>query len=58
MKFQAAIQGIDLDKNKKPEEDPVERLKRKVRAQQQGVDEEQLRFSENVAAAGFSVISE
>lgn len=58
MKFQAALQGVDIDKDKKNEEDPVERIKRKVRAKQQGIDEETLRFRENAAAAGFKVIQQ
>ena len=57
MKFQAALQGVDLDKEKK-EEDPVERIKRRVRAKQQGIDEETLRFRENATAAGFKVIQQ
>lgn len=57
MKFQAALKGVNLDENKQ-EDDPVERIKRKVRAKQAGVDEETQRFRENSAAAGFTVVSE
>lgn len=57
MKFQAALKGINLDESKAPEEDPVEKMKRKIRAKQQGVDEESLRFKESATAAGFKVIS-
>lgn len=57
-KFQAALQGVDLDKNKKEDNDPVEKLKRKVRAQQQGIGEDEVKFRDNAKAAGFKVISE
>lgn len=57
-KFQAALKGIDIDKDKSQQEDPVEQAKRRVRAKMAGVDEETLRFRENTAAAGFQVITE
>lgn len=57
MKFQAAIQGIDLDKDN-DREDPVEAAKRRVRARQNGVDENTQKFRESAAAAGFAVITE
>lgn len=55
MKFQAALKGIDIDKNKTQEEDPIEKAKRRVRAKMAGVDEETLRFRETTSAAGFGV---
>jgi len=58
MKFHAAIQGIDLDKDKKEEDDPVERIKREVRAAQMGVTEEDVRFRDAAHSAGFAVITE
>ena len=58
MKFQAAIQGIDLDKDKREEEDPVEKIKRKVRASQAGISPDELKTRENAAAAGFPIIVE
>lgn len=54
MKFQAAIQGIDIDKDKQ-QDDPVEAIKRKVRARQQGVDPELLKTMDAAQAAGFKV---
>lgn len=56
LKWQAALQGIDIDKNKTAEDDPVERIKRRIRAKQQGVGEEELRFKESAQSAGFAVI--
>lgn len=55
--FLAALQGIDMNKGKTVD-DPVERIKRKVRAKAAGVDEETMRFRENANTAGFKVISE
>lgn len=57
MKFQAALKGIDIDKNK-PKDDPVERVKRKVKAKLAGVSEKEHQFRENAAAAGFKVVKE
>lgn len=56
MKFQAALKGVDIDKDKPKEDDPVERIKRKVRAKQAGLDEKELTFQENARAAGFKVV--
>lgn len=56
MRFQAALQGVDLDKNKPKEEDPVEKAKLRVRAKMQNKNEDELRFEENVTAAGFKVV--
>lgn len=57
MRFQAALQGVDIDKNKPQEEDPVERAKRRVRARMQNRDEEEVRFEEAVGHS-FKVIKE
>lgn len=55
MKFQAALQGVDFDKNEAEEEDIVEVMKREIRAEQMGMDSDRLRFEENATAAGFKV---
>lgn len=56
MKFQAALQGVDLDKNKKEDGgDRVEQIKRRVRAKAEGKSEDRVKFEESVAAAGFKV---
>lgn len=56
MQFQAALQGVDINKDEKdPAENKVEEIKRRVRAKQLGMKEDELRFRENAAAAGFSV---
>lgn len=54
MKFQAAMQGIDLDKDKQ-EDDPVERVKRNLRAKQEGLNPEVLKMKDAATAAGFKV---
>lgn len=55
MKFQAAMQGIDLDKNKQDDEDPVERIKRKMRAKQEGLNPDVLKMKDAATTAGFKV---
>lgn len=57
MKFQASLKGINLD-GEVQEENLVEKMKRRVRAQQAGLSEEEMGFRENVAAAGFSFKTE
>lgn len=57
MKFQASLKGIDLDKDQKaPEEDPVERIKRRVKAKQMNMSEKEVSFREHAKAAGFKVV--
>jgi hypothetical protein len=55
MKFQAALQGIDLDKKDAFEEDIVESMKREIRAEQMGVDASELKFKEEMDQAGFKI---
>lgn len=55
MKFQAALQGVDLDKDEAQAEDIVEVMKREIRAEQMGIDADRLRFEENAKAAGFKI---
>ena len=61
-KMAAALKGIDLDKDAKKEEDPVEAAKRRVAkrvAEQQGLSEKQFEAKESeqrLQKIGFSVI--
>ena len=48
------MQGIDLDKDKQ-QDDPVERIKRNLRAKQEGLNPEVLKMKDAATAAGFKV---
>lgn len=52
-RFMAALKGIDLDKDEKKAEDPVEAAKRRARARMMNMDPDELKFQENIKAAGF-----
>ena len=55
MRFQAALKGINLDGDKKNEDDPVEAAKRRVRARMTGESEEVVDLKMSMGAAGFAV---